>query len=167
MTSTPGSLPTRTLGRTGIAIPVVGLGTWRVFDLPTAGSRSRTPSWPPRSTPASGSSTRRRCTAAPRRSSPRALGTRRADAFVATKVWTSSVDEAQAHYRRQLAWFGGRIDLLQVHNLVAWQAHLPWLERERDRGHIGAIGATHYSGGALPSWSGSCGPAGSTRSRSR
>ena len=78
-----------------------------------------------------------------------ALAARRADAFVATKVWSSSVDEAQAHYRRQLEWFG-RIDLLQVHNLVAWQAHLPWLERERDRGHIGAIGATHYAGSALP-----------------
>ena len=149
MTDTSGPLPTRTLGSTGVAVPVVGLGTWRVFDLP------------PRDQAVADAVVASALEAGVRvvDSSPMygraevvlagALGTRRADAFVATKVWSSSVDEAQAHYRRQLAWFG-RIDLLQVHNLVAWQQHLPWLERERDRGHIGAIGATHYSGSALP-----------------
>jgi aryl-alcohol dehydrogenase-like predicted oxidoreductase len=36
-----------------------------------------------------------------------------------------------------------------VHNL-AWQEHLPWLERERDEGRVGRIGVTHYSSGAFP-----------------
>ena len=149
MTDSPGSLPTRPLGSTGIPVPVVGLGTWRVFDLPPkeqhvadavvaaafeAGVRvvDSSPMYGRAEVVLAG-----------------AMGSRRADAFVATKVWSSSVVEAQAHYRRQLEWFG-RIDLLQVHNLVAWQQHLPWLERERDRGHVGAIGATHYSESALP-----------------
>ena len=148
-TDTPGSLPTRTLGSTGIAVPVVGLGTWRVFDLP------------PGQQPIADAVVAAAFEAGVRvvDSSPMygsaeavlagALAARRADAFVATKVWSASVDDAQAHYRQQLAWFG-RIDLLQVHNLVAWQQHLPWLERERDRGHIGAIGATHYAASALP-----------------
>jgi len=149
VSDTPGPLPTRPLGSTGIAVPVVGLGTWRVFDLP------------PRDQPVADAVVAAAYEAGVRvvDSSPMygraeavlagAIAARRADAFVATKVWSSSVDEAQAHYRRQLEWFG-RIDLLQVHNLVGWQQHLPWLERERDRGHIGAIGATHYSGSALP-----------------
>jgi diketogulonate reductase-like aldo/keto reductase len=149
VTETPGSLPTRALGTTGIDLPVVGLGTWRVFDLPS------------RQQPVADAVVAAALETGVRvvDSSPmygaaeavlaRALADRRGDAFVATKVWSASVDEAQAHYRQQLAWFG-RIDLLQVHNLVAWRDHLPWLERERDRGHIGAIGATHYSASALP-----------------
>ena len=58
-----------------------------------------------------------------------ALGERRREAFVATKVWTSSVQEGRGHFARQLGWFGGRVDLLQVHNLVGWRGHLDWMER--------------------------------------
>ena len=73
-------------------------------------------------------------------------------AFVATKVWTSSVTEARAHFRRQLDWFDGRVDLLQVHNLVAWRDHLAWMEVERDAGRIGWLGATTYLPGASRNW---------------
>jgi diketogulonate reductase-like aldo/keto reductase len=46
-------------------------------------------------------------------------------------------------------WYGGRVDLMQIHNLVAWRAHLPMLEAARDRGLVGLIGATHYSPAAF------------------
>jgi diketogulonate reductase-like aldo/keto reductase len=140
---------TRSLGAAGPRLPIVGLGTWRVFDLP-----------PDRQAVAD-AVVRAAFDVGVRvvDSSPmygraeavlsRALGERREEAFVATKVWTSDVAEGQAHYRRQLAWFGGRIDLLQVHNLVGWRAHLGWLERERDAGRVGWIGATHYSPSAF------------------
>jgi aryl-alcohol dehydrogenase-like predicted oxidoreductase len=52
-------------------------------------------------------------------------------------------------YDDQLEWFGGRIDIEQVHNLVAWHEHLPWLERERDAGRVVRLGVTHYSSSAF------------------
>ena len=135
----------RRLGADGPRIPVVGLGTWRVFDLPPerrhvadavveaafdVGVRVVD------SSPMYG-----RAEAV----LSQALGERRLDAFVATKVWTGDVSDARRHFSRQLDWFGGRIDLLQVHNLLAWEAHLDWMERERDAGRIAHLGATHYA----------------------
>lgn len=78
-----------------------------------------------------------------------ALGRRRDEAVVATKIWTPSVEEGRAQYARQLDWYGGRVDVQQVHNLVSWRAHLDWLEPEREAGRIGLIGATHYRAEAL------------------
>jgi diketogulonate reductase-like aldo/keto reductase len=51
--------------------------------------------------------------------------------------------------RRALAWFGGRVDLYQVHNLVAWPVQLRRLERLRDEGLVAAIGATHWDPSAF------------------
>jgi aryl-alcohol dehydrogenase-like predicted oxidoreductase len=60
-------------------------------------------------------------------------------------------DDAEAE--RQIAFaldaFGGRIDIYQVHNLVAWERRLDRLERLRADGRVGVIGATHYSAGAF------------------
>jgi diketogulonate reductase-like aldo/keto reductase len=80
----------------------------------------------------------------------RALDSRRRDAFVATKIWTPSVSEGRAQLASQLADYDGRVDLEQVHNLVAWREHLDWLEEARDAGSIRFLGATHYSASALP-----------------
>jgi diketogulonate reductase-like aldo/keto reductase len=77
-----------------------------------------------------------------------ALGGRRADATVLTKIWTPSPDEALRQFEDQLSWFG-RVDVEQIHNLVAWEQHLPWLETEREAGRIGKLGITHYSPSAF------------------
>jgi diketogulonate reductase-like aldo/keto reductase len=139
----------RAFGAGGPPLPVVGLGTWRVFDVRAAdqpaidhvvdtafGAGIRVVD----SSPMYG---RAETVLA------HALGDRRTDAFLATKVWAPSVEAGRAHYQRQLGWFGGRIDLLQVHNLVAWRDHLPWMEAERAAGRIGAIGVTHFSSSAF------------------
>ena len=83
------------------------------------------------------------------RSLAAALGGRRDEAIVATKIWTPDPAEARGAVRRQLEWFGGRVELEQVHNLVAWEEHLPWLEAERDAGRIERVGVTHYAPSAF------------------
>jgi diketogulonate reductase-like aldo/keto reductase len=77
-----------------------------------------------------------------------ALVGRRDDITIATKIWAESVEEGREQYRRQLEWFG-RVEIEQVHNLVAWEEHLEWLEVERAEGRINRIGVTHYAAGAL------------------
>lgn len=78
-----------------------------------------------------------------------ALGGDRDKYFVADKVWTPSAEEGRAQLDRAVDWYGGRVDLMQIHNLVATPAHLPMLEAARDDGRVGLIGATHYSTGAF------------------
>jgi aryl-alcohol dehydrogenase-like predicted oxidoreductase len=78
-----------------------------------------------------------------------ALNGWRDDALIATKIWTASATEGRAQAERALAYFGGRVDLYQVHNLVNWPAQLDLLEELRQAGQVRAIGATHYSAGSF------------------
>jgi diketogulonate reductase-like aldo/keto reductase len=68
---------------------------------------------------------------------------------VATKVWSQSVSEGRSQFARQLEWFGGRVDVEQIHNLAAWEEQLPWLEEQREAGRIGRLGVTHYAASAF------------------
>jgi diketogulonate reductase-like aldo/keto reductase len=77
-----------------------------------------------------------------------ALDGRRSAATVATKIWTPSVDEGRRQFEEQLSLFG-RVEIEQVHNLVAWREQLSWLEHERDAGRIDRVGVTHWSAGAF------------------
>jgi len=77
------------------------------------------------------------------------LGPRRKDAVIATKVWARSAREGREQIGRALDWYGGTIDLYQIHNLEAWTTHLPYLEELRAAGRIRAIGITHYSPAAF------------------
>ncbi|HLX56184.1 MAG TPA: aldo/keto reductase [Ktedonobacteraceae bacterium] len=136
----------RTLGKTGLQVPVIGMGTWKTFDI-----RGETASKNARvivdtafetganffdSSPMYGES---------ERVLGETLQGRRDQALVATKVWTATGSEGQAQVRRAFQYFGGYIDLYQIHNLVNWREHLAMLERLRDAGPVHAIGATHYS----------------------
>jgi aryl-alcohol dehydrogenase-like predicted oxidoreductase len=124
--------------------PVVGLGTWNTFrgDATLA-----------RAVVAAAFDAGVRCfDTSPMYSSEQALGAalegHRDETKVLTKIWTPSPAEARQQYEDQLAWFGS-VEAEQVHNLVAWEQHLPWLEAERDAGRIGRLGVTHYSSSAF------------------
>jgi diketogulonate reductase-like aldo/keto reductase len=77
-----------------------------------------------------------------------ALDGRRAGTTIATKIWTPSVEEGRAQYAAQVRYFG-RVEIEQVHNLVAWEQHMPLLEEERAAGRIDRIGVTHWSAGSF------------------
>jgi aryl-alcohol dehydrogenase-like predicted oxidoreductase len=139
----------RPLGRTGVDLPVVGLGTWLTFDLADGDQRIAdavvAAAFDGGTTLVDSSPMYDRAEGV----LGRALAGRREQAFVATKIWTPSLTEGRAQLDAQLGYFGGRVDLEQVHNLVAWREHLDWLEAERDAGRIRFLGATHYSAGAF------------------
>lgn len=139
----------RSFGATGWEVPVIGLGTWAVFDVPPSGQGLADEVV---ATAFEGGT--RLVDSSPMYGRAeavlgRALGGRRADALVATKIWTASEEEGRAQFEDQMRFYGGRVDLEQVHNLVAWQRQLDWMERERDAGRIGLLGATHYSASAF------------------
>jgi aryl-alcohol dehydrogenase-like predicted oxidoreductase len=80
----------------------------------------------------------------------RALGDRRAEALVATKVWTADDEEAEQQIAASLDHFQGHVDLFQVHNLVGWGTRLDQLEERREQGRVTLIGATHWNAEAYP-----------------
>jgi aryl-alcohol dehydrogenase-like predicted oxidoreductase len=140
----------RKLGRAGMEVPVVGVGTWQAFDGRGRRDEERVEGQVTEaleaganlfdSSPMYGNA---------ERVLGAALQGRRDRALVATKVWARSVEEGRRQIERALGFFGGRVDLYQVHNLVAWKEHLPALEALRDEGKVTLIGATHYSPSAF------------------
>jgi aryl-alcohol dehydrogenase-like predicted oxidoreductase len=125
--------------------PVVGLGTWNTFGADAAMAQAVVGAALDAgirlfdSSPMYGGA---------ERSLGAALAGRRDRATVATKIWHRSDDEARRQYRDQVEWFG-RVEIEQVHNLVAWEGHLGWLEAERAAGRIDRIGVTHYDSSAF------------------
>ncbi len=139
----------RTLGRTGVDLPVIGLGTWLTLDLPddeqdaadaVVAAAFQEGTRLVDSSPMYGRA---------ERVLGRALNGFREQAFVATKIWTGSVEEGRTQLERQLDCYDGRVDLEQIHNLVAWEMHLAWLESEREAGRVRYLGATHYAPSAF------------------
>jgi diketogulonate reductase-like aldo/keto reductase len=67
--------------------------------------------------------------------------------FSADKVWISDGDEgpAQIEQSRRL-WGVPRFDLLQVHNLLAWEEHLPTLFAMKSAGRLRYVGITTSHG---------------------
>lgn len=67
--------------------------------------------------------------------------------FSATKVWISggANGPAQIEESRRL-WSVSKFDLLQVHNLLSWEEHLPTLFAMKAQGKLGYVGVTTSHG---------------------
>jgi aryl-alcohol dehydrogenase-like predicted oxidoreductase len=137
----------RPLGGTGLRVGVVGMGTWQTFDVPSAAAVR--PVVDAALTGGMNVFDTSPMYGAAERILAEALGERRGGALIATKVWAAAAAEGRGQITRALEWYGGHVDLYQIHNLVSWQTHLPYLEDLRRQGRIGAIGVTHYSASAF------------------
>jgi diketogulonate reductase-like aldo/keto reductase len=72
---------------------------------------------------------------------------RRDALFSAEKVWTSSAENGPAQIERSRRYWGvPRFDLVQVHNLVAWRAHLQTLSKMKAAGQVRYLGITTSEG---------------------
>ena len=141
----------RPLGASGLEVPAVGMGTWRTFDVRGAReeARCREVLDVAYATGASLFDTSPMYGEAERVLSA-AMGERRDGAVVADKLWTPDDAEAERQAARALAWYGGRVDVYQVHNLVKVRHRISLLHRLRDEGKVRVIGATHYQHSAYP-----------------
>jgi aryl-alcohol dehydrogenase-like predicted oxidoreductase len=145
----PFSMEHRAFGGTGLQVPVVGMGTWQTFDVRGKAADERvlvtdaafeTGATFFDSSPMYGEA---------ERVLGRTLAGRRDRAIVATKVWTSNDAEAEQQMTAALAYFERRVDIYQVHNLVAWRERLSQLQRLQDAGTVRVVGLTHYSANAF------------------
>ncbi|NKE64223.1 aldo/keto reductase [Ramlibacter sp. RBP-2] len=144
---------TRIIPSTGAPLPVIGLGTWRGFDV-----GNQPAELPQRgevlaalfaaggsvvdSSPMYGSSEQVAGELLERSGS-------RAKTFVATKVWTSGRQAGIEQMERSMALLRTpHIDLMQVHNLLDWRTHLATLREWKSQGRISYLGVTHYTDAA-------------------
>jgi diketogulonate reductase-like aldo/keto reductase len=142
---------TRPIPSSGERLPVVGLGSWITFNVGddpelldecaavmqaffAAGGRLID------SSPMYGSSQATIGYGLRKLGRPRSL-------FSADKVWISSgsrgsdqIEESRRH------WAVPRFDLLQVHNLLAWEEHLPLLLEMKAEGRLRYVGITTSEG---------------------
>jgi aryl-alcohol dehydrogenase-like predicted oxidoreductase len=68
--------------------------------------------------------------------------------FMATKVWTRGKARGIAQMEDSERKLRGKIDLMQVHNLLDVDTHLETLREWKAKGRIRFIGVTHYTAGA-------------------
>ena len=143
------SMQTRPIPSSGEALPIIGLGTYSVFDI--AGSPEEM-------------ATRREIVDALIDAGGSVIDTSpmynrsenvigevlgaggyRAQCFLATKVWTDGRDQGERQMRRSAELMRtDRIDLMQVHNRRDLDAHWPTIQAAQEAGFIRYNGVTDY-----------------------
>jgi len=144
---------TRMIPADGRPLPVVGLGTWQTFDVGAdATARANLGRVMERFVELGGEV----IDSSPMYASAegvvgdlaRERGLR-PRLFIATKVWTQGKAAGIAQMQQSLRRLGSeRIELMQVHNLLDWQQHLPTLRAWKAEGRIRYLGISHYAASA-------------------
>ncbi len=150
MTVDQSGLLARPIPKSGELLSVIGLGTWRTFDIDASAVR--------RAGPREVLDLLAKSGACMVDSSPMygaaegvvgdlvheldlAKGL-----FLATKVWTRGREEGIRQMETSLRRLRvSRLDLMQVHNLLDWTVHLKTLAEWKEQGRVRYVGITHYS----------------------
>jgi diketogulonate reductase-like aldo/keto reductase len=149
-----GAIPrpiSRAIPKSGELVPLIGLGSWITFNVGNDAAGLRKVTEVVRAFFAAGG---RMIDSSPMYGSSQpaigqalaALGTPKA-LFSAEKVWIGDVARGAAQMEATRAYWGvPRIDLMQVHNLVSWEQHLPRLFEMKAAGRLRYVGITTSHG---------------------
>lgn len=144
-------LLTRPIPSSGEQLPLIGLGSWITFNVGNDDAARNSSAEVVRaffaaggrmidSSPMYGSSQPTIGHALTRIGRPAAL-------FSAEKVWVGDVSRGATQMEASRAHWGvPRFDLMQVHNLLAWQEHLPRLLAMKAAGQLRYVGITTSEG---------------------
>lgn len=150
-TVAPAAPLTKPIGTTAEALPLVGLGSWITFNVGDDVEGRNASAAVMRAFFAAGG---RLIDSSPMYGSSQEVigyGIRRAGnakaLFSATKVWITggANGPAQIEESRRL-WGVPKFDLLQVHNLLSWEEHLPTLFAMKAQGKLRYVGVTTSHG---------------------
>ena len=76
---------------------------------------------------------------------------RKKEIFLATKVWTKGKSEGENQIKESFRkMHTSKIQLIQIHNLLDWETQITTLRRMKESGKIEYIGITHYKADAFP-----------------
>lgn len=144
---------TRTIPSSGEALPVIGVGTYRGFDVGSHSKEKAALGDVVCNLLSMGGSVLD--------SSPMygraeeiageliAAQQAREKMFIATKVWTQGRAAGIRQMEQSIKFLRcARLDLMQIHNLVDWRTHLTTLRAWKEDGRIRYLGITHYSSSA-------------------
>ena len=149
--ATSPALLERRIAADGTQVPAVGLGTWITFNVGRDATLRANAVAVMRAFFAGGG---RLIDSSPMYGSSQdvvghglaALG-EQARVYAAEKVWTGSASGGAAQIEATRAlWRLPRLDLVQVHNLLAWEAHLETLAQLQAEGRVRHVGITTSHG---------------------
>jgi diketogulonate reductase-like aldo/keto reductase len=143
----------RPIPSSGEAIPAIGLGTWRTFDVGgSPAERAPLEEVLQRFVALGGQVVDSSPMYGAAESVLGDLGAALAVTdrlFLATKVWTSGREAGIAQMEQSFQRLRvRRLDLMQVHNLLDWRTHLRALRAWKQAGRIRYLGVTHYTASA-------------------
>lgn len=140
----------RTIPSSGETVPAIGMGSWLTFDVGAASAARAQRTQVLRSffelggalidsSPMYGSS---------QSVIGHALGQLNSHKlFAADKVWVQGGENGPSQVNESAQrWGVGQFDLLQIHNLVSWRAHIDTLFQMKAEGRLRYVGVTSYAG---------------------